>query len=688
MGFPVEKVRNIGFIAHIDAGKTTVTERVLFAAGRTYKLGDVDAGTATMDWMDQEKERGITITAAAATCYWKDCRINIIDTPGHVDFTAEVERSLRVLDGGVVIFDAVAGVQPQSETVWRQADRYNVPRICFVNKMDRVGADFVRTVDMIRHRLRAKPVPVQMPMGSNSTFEGVIDLMEEKALTFSDDLSQQPDEAPVPQKFQEEFQKFREAMVEKIAETDESLLIKYLEGETISTEELRAALRRATIGNSLVPVLCGTALRNRGIQPMLDAVTYYLPSPADVPPVRGVHPKTGAEVVRQASDDEPFAALAFKVVGDPFTGRMVYIRVYSGTARSGASVYNVTKGQRERMGRLMMMQANRREDVEEVHAGDIVATVGLKNTFTADTLCDESAQVSLESIRFPEPVLSVAVEPKSRADQDKLADALLRLSEEDPTFRIRHDQETGQTIISGMGELHLEVVVERMKREFGVQANVGAPRVAYREAITIGARAEGRFIRQTGGHGQYGHVWLEIEPQERGAGFAFESKIVGGKIPREYISGVEMGVKGAMESGVVAGYPVIDVKVNLVDGSYHEVDSSDMAFRMAGSIGVKEAMRQAHPVLLEPVMAIEVVTPGEFLGDILGDLNRRRAHVRNLEGHGDTQVVTAYVPLAEMFGYATEIRSMTQGRASYSMEFDHYAEVPEQVAREVVRKQQ
>ncbi len=684
----MEKVRNIGFIAHIDAGKTTVTERVLFAAGRTYKLGDVDAGTATMDWMDQEKERGITITAAAATCYWKDCRINIIDTPGHVDFTAEVERSLRVLDGGVVIFDAVAGVQPQSETVWRQADRYNVPRICFVNKMDRVGADFVRTVDMIRHRLRAKPVPVQMPMGSNSTFEGVIDLMEEKALTFSDDLSQQPDEAPVPQRFQEEFQKFREAMVEKIAETDERLLIKYLEGETISTEELRAALRRATIGNSLVPVLCGTALRNRGIQPMLDAVTYYLPSPADVPPMHGVHPKTGADVVRKASDSEPFSALAFKVVGDPFTGRMVYIRVYSGTARSGASVYNVTKGQRERMGRIMMMQANRREDVEEVHAGDIVATVGLKNTFTADTLCDESAQVILESIRFPEPVLSVAVEPRSRADQDKLADALLHLSEEDPTFRIRHDQETGQTIISGMGELHLEVVVERMKREFGVQANVGAPRVAYREAITTSARAEGRFIRQSGGHGQYGHVWLEIEPQERGAGFAFESKIVGGKIPREYISGVEMGVKGAMESGVVAGYPVIDVKVNLVDGSYHEVDSSDMAFRMAGSIGVKEAMRQAHPVLLEPVMAIEVVTPGEFLGDILGDLNRRRAHVRNLEGHGDTQVVTAHVPLAEMFGYATETRSMTQGRASYSMEFDHYAEVPEQVAREVVRKQQ
>ena len=683
----MERIRNIGFIAHIDAGKTTVTERVLFAAGRTYKMGNVDAGTATMDWMDQEKERGITITAAAATCQWGDYRINIIDTPGHVDFTAEVERSLRVLDGGVVIFDAVAGVQPQSETVWRQADRYHVPRICFVNKMDRVGANFVRTVDMIRHRLKAKPVPVQIPMGSNSTFEGVIDLMEGNALTFSGDISQPPDVSPVPEKYREGFLQYRDAMVERIAETDETLLIKYLEGEAISTEELRAALRRATISNSLVPVLCGTALKNQGIQPLLDAVTYFLPSPADVPPMHGLHPKTGGEEVRKAINEEPFSALAFKVMIDSYTGRLVYMRVYSGTARGGDMVYNATKGQRERMGRLMMMMANRREDVEEIHAGDIVAAVGLKNTFTGDTLCSESDPVILEAIRFPEPVLSVAVEPKSKADQEKLADALIKLGEEDPTFRVRYDQETGQTLVSGMGELHLEVVVERMRREFNVQVNVGRPRVAYREAITAPARAEGRLVRQTGGHGQYGHVWLEVEPLERGTGFVFENKIVGGKIPREYIPGVEQGAKGAMESGVVAGYPVIDVKVTLVDGSYHEVDSSDMAFRIAASMGMKEALRRAKPVLLEPVMAIEVVMPGDFLGEILGDLSSRRAHIRNMEGIGDTQVVTAHVPLSEMFGYATQIRSLTQGRANYTMVFDNYAEVPEHIASEVMHKQ-
>ena len=682
----MEEIRNIGFIAHIDAGKTTVTERVLFAAGRTYKLGDVDAGTTVMDWMDQERERGITITAAAATCFWNDYRINIIDTPGHVDFTAEVERSLRVLDGGVVIFDAVAGVQPQSETVWRQANRYRVPRICFVNKMDRVGADFARTVDMIRHRLQANPVPVQMPMGSNSTFNGVIDLLEEKALFYSGEGLQDPTIMPVPEEHREEFENFRSAMIEKVAETDESLLIKYLEGETITIEELRAALRRATISNALVPVLCGTALRSRGIPPLLDAITSYLPAPSDVPPIRGVHPKTGDEVVRSASDEEPFSALAFKIVTDPFTGRLVYIRVYSGTARSGATVYNATKGQRERMGRMMMMLANRREDVEELHAGDIAATVGLKNTFTGDTLCIEGGQVLLESIRFPQPVISVAIEPKGKVDQDKLTDALIKLSEEDPTFQIKHDQETGQTIISGMGELHLEVVVERMRREFNVQANVGRPRVAYREAISRSARGEGRFIRQTGGHGQYGHVWLEIEPQPRGAGFAFESKIVGGIIPREYIPAVEAGVKGALENGVVGGYPVIDVNVTLVDGSYHEVDSSEIAFRMAGSMALKDATRRADPVLLEPVMAIEVISPGEFLGEILGDLNGRRAHIRNVEGHGDTQVITAHVPLAEMFGYATQVRSLTQGRANHSMEFDHYAVAPASVTREVTRK--
>ncbi len=683
----MEQIRNIGFIAHIDAGKTTVTERVLFAAGRTYKMGNVDAGTTIMDWMDQEKERGITITAAAATCHWNDHRINIIDTPGHVDFTAEVERSLRVLDGGVVIFDAVAGVQPQSETVWRQADKYHVPRICFVNKMDRVGANFVRTVDMIRHRLKAKPVPIQLPMGSNSTFEGVIDLMEGKALTFSDDISQPPDVAPVPEKYMEGFLEYRDAMVERIAETDEPLLIKYLEGEAISTEELRAALRRATINNFLVPVMCGTALKNQGIQPLLDGITYFLPSPADVPPVHGIHPKTGGDEIRKPLDEEPFSALAFKVMMDSYTGRLVYMRVYSGTARGGEMVYNATKGKRERMGRLMMMMANRREDVDEIHAGDIVAAVGFKNTFTGDTLCGESAPVILEAIRFPEPVLSVAVEPKTKADQEKLTDALIRLGEEDPTFQTRYDQETGQTIISGMGELHLEVVTERMRREFNVQANVGKPRVAYREAITAHARAEGRLVRQTGGHGQYGHVWLEVDPQERGTGFVFENKIVGGKIPREYIPGVEQGAKGAMESGVVAGYQVIDVKVTLVDGSYHEVDSSDMAFRIAASMGMKEALRRAKPVLLEPVMAIEVVMPGDFLGEILGDLSSRRAHIRNLEGIGDTQVVTANVPLAEMFGYATQIRSLTQGRANYTMVFEQYAEVPDHIANEVMHKQ-
>ena len=687
MVFPIEKVRNMGFIAHIDAGKTTVTEQVLFLAGRTYKLGGVDEGTAVMDWMDQERERGITITAAAATCYWDDYRINIIDTPGHVDFTAEVERSLRVLDGGVVVFDAVAGVQPQSETVWRQADRYHVPRICFVNKMDRVGADFVRTVDMIRHRLRANPVPIQMPLGSNSSFQGVIDLLEEKALVYPGDGIQEPTILPVPEDHREEFLNFRNAMIEKIAETDEGLLIKYLEGESISSQELRAALRRSTISNTLVPVLCGSALRSRGIQPLLDAIAYYLPAPSDMPPVCGVHPKTGKEVLREVTDSEPFSALAFKVVTDPYTGRLVYLRVYSGTAGSGTSVYNATKGKRERMGRIMMMLANRREDVEELHAGDIAATVGLKNTFTGDTLCNEGSQVLLESIRFPEPVLSVAIEPRSKADQDKLSSSMTKLSEEDPTFQIRYDQETGQTIISGMGELHLEVVVERLRREFNLQANVGRPQVAYREAITASARAEGRFIRQTGGHGQYGHVWLEIEPQGRGSGFSFESRIVGGKIPREFIPAVEQGAKGALENGVVGGYPVIDVKVALVDGSYHEVDSSELAFRVAGSMAMREALRRASPVLLEPMMAIEVVTPGEFLGDILGELNGRRAHIRNLEGHGDTQVVTAHVPLAEMFGYATQLRSLTQGRASHSLEFDHYTEVPEATAREVVRGQ-
>ena len=681
----MDEIRNIGFIAHIDAGKTTVTERVLFLSGLTHKLGSVDEGTAVMDWMDQERERGITITSAAATTFWKEHRINVIDTPGHVDFTAEVERSLRVLDGGVVVFDAVAGVQPQSETVWRQADKYRVPRICFINKMDRVGANFQKTIDMIRHRLKANPVPIQMPIGSNSEFQGVVDILEEKALIYSEG-SILAEEAPIPEECREEYLNYRDALMEKVAETDESLLIKYLEGEEISSGELRSALRRSTIQNHIVPVLCGTALRNKGIQPLLDAIVDYLPSPLDVPPVTGVHPKTGEEMLREPGTDGPFSALAFKVVTDPYTGRLVYLRVYSGKVTSGSTVYNVTKGQRERMGRILKMFADRREEVSELQTGDIAATVGLKNTFTGDTLTAENSQVLLEAIRFPQPVISMAIEPRSKADQDRLTDALIKLAEEDPTFIMRFDQETGQTVISGMGELHLEVLVERLKREFSVQANIGKPRVSYRETITSAVRAEGRFVRQSGGRGQYGHVWLEVEPLERGAGFVFEDKIVGGTVPREYISAVRQGVRGTLENGIVGGYPVIDVKATLVDGSYHEVDSSEMAFRIAGGMGMREALRRAGSALLEPIMSVEVVTPGDFLGEILSDLSSRRSQINNMEGQGDTQMVSAYTPLAEMFGYATDLRSITQGRASYTMEFDHYQRVPDNIVQEVVRE--
>ncbi len=681
----MDEIRNIGFIAHIDAGKTTVTERVLFLSGLTHKLGSVDEGTAVMDWMDQERERGITITAAAATTFWKEHRINVIDTPGHVDFTAEVERSLRVLDGGVVVFDAVAGVQPQSETVWRQADKYRVPRICFINKMDRVGADFQRTMDMIRHRLKANPVPIQMPIGSNSEFQGVVDILEEKALIYSEG-SILAEEAPIPEEFREEYLNYRDALMEKVAETDESLLIKYLEGEEISSAELRSALRRSTIQNHIVPVLCGTALRTKGIQPLLDAIVDYLPSPLDVPAVTGVHPKTGEEMLREPGTDGPFSALAFKVVTDPYTGRLVYLRVYSGKVAGGSTVYNVTKGQRERMGRILKMFADRREEVGELQAGDIAATVGLKNTFTGDTLTADNAQVLLEAIRFPQPVISMAIEPRSKADQDRLTDALIKLGEEDPTFIMRFDQETGQTVISGMGELHLEVLVERLKREFSVQASIGKPRVSYREAITSAVRTEGRFVRQSGGRGQYGHVWLEVEPLERGAGFVFEDKIVGGSIPREYIPAVQKGIKDTLENGVVGGYPVIDIKAKLVDGTYHEVDSSEMAFRIAGGMGMREALRRAGSALLEPVMSVEVVTPGDFLGEILADLSSRRSQINNMEGQGDTQMVSAYTPLAEMFGYATDLRSITQGRASYTMEFDHYQRVPDNIVQEIVRE--
>lgn len=682
---PPERIRNMGFIAHIDAGKTTVTERVLFLTGITYKVGTVDEGTAVMDWMEQEQERGITITSAAATCYWKDFRINIIDTPGHVDFTAEVERSLRVLDGAVVVFESVAGVQPQSETVWRQADRYGVPRICFINKMDRAGANFPRTMDMIRQRLKANPVAVQIPLGSESGFKGVIDLIDETALVYEKERVHTSSCIPIPDQYKEECSKYRETMIEKVAETDDGLLEKYLNGQTPSKEELRSALRKATISNTIVPVVCGSAAKSWGVDPLADAITEYLPSPLDIPSVQGIEPKTEEPVTRETTESAPFSALAFKVMTDPYAGRLVYFRVYSGTAKSGESVYNATKGNTERMGRMLRMMANRREDVEQVYPGEIAATVGLKKTFTGDTLSDAQAPVILETIRFPEPVISVAVEPRSRSDQDKLTDSMLKLAEEDPTFQIRYDSETGQTIVSGMGELHIEVLVERLKREFNVHVNQGRPRVSYREAVTAPARAEGRFVRQSGGRGQYGHVWLEVEPGESGSGFKFENKIVGGVVPREYVSSVQAGVREALQNGVLAGYPVVDVKVVLVDGSYHDVDSSETAFKIAGSLGFKAAMKKGKPVLLEPVMALEVVCPGESLGDVLGDLNGRRARIRNIEGHGDTQVASADVPLSEVFGYATQLRSLTQGRASHTLEFDRYEQMPKELAKEMIQ---
>ena len=683
--FPIEHIRNIGFIAHIDAGKTTVTERVLYLAGRIHKVGGVDEGTTVMDWMPQEKERGITITAAATTCYWNDHRVNIIDTPGHVDFTAEVERSLRVLDGGIVVLDAVAGVQPQSETVWRQADRYNVPRICFVNKMDRMGASYERTIDSIKHRLKANPVPVQFPMGTDDTFDGVLDLLDGKALVYESHNGTEPHEGPIPQEYQDAFNRYREAMVEKIVETDEGLMIKYLEGEDIGANELRHALRQATISGRLVPVLCGTALSGRGVHPLLDAIIYYLPSPTDIPPVEGTLVKSGEAVIREARDDAHLSALAFKVTTDPFVGRLVYLRIYSGTVQTGASVINTTKDIRERMGRVLQMHANRRDELEEISAGNICAAVGLKNTFTGDTICTRDAPVILEPPQFPAPVLSVAIEPMTRADQDKLSEALTKLSEEDPTFEVFYNRETGQTLISGMGELHLEVLVERIRREFSVGALVGKPKVAYREAITSPVRQEGRFVRQTGGRGQYGHVWLEIEPRERGQGFLFENRIEGGVVPREYISAIEAGVKEALQNGPLAGYPLIDIRVAAVDGSYHPVDSSELAFKTAGSIALKDGVRKARPELLEPVMEIEVLTPEEFLGDVLGDLSSRRAQIRSIEGQEGIQVVRALMPLAETFAYTTTLRSVTQGRASYTMEFRFYEPVPETLIQNIIR---
>ena len=679
------KVRNIGFIAHIDAGKTTVTERVLFFTGRTYKIGEVHEGTAVMDWMAQERERGITITAAATQADWRGHRINIIDTPGHVDFTAEVERSLRVLDGGVVVFDAVAGVQPQSETVWRQADRYGVPRLCFVNKMDRMGADFDRTLDSIRHRLGATPIPVQYPIGAEDFYSGVVDLVEERAWFFDRSEPGLMTEGPIPQEMTEQVAGVREEMIERVAEKDDELLAMYLAGEPPTPNEIKAALRRATIGAQAVPVVCGSALQSLGVQLMLDAVIDYLPSPLDVPAVVGKHPQSGEEVERTADGDAPFAALAFKVVTDSYVGRLVYFRVYSGSIKAGATVYNSTKGVRERMGRILMMHANHREDVDGISAGEIAAAVGLKSTFTGETFCDERHPVVLEAIRFAEPVISVAIEPKTRAVQDKLTDALIKLAEEDPTFRVRYDQDTGQTVMSGMGELHLEILVDRLRREFHVEASVGKPQVAYREAITKKAEARGRYVRQTGGRGQYGDCELVLEPQAPGAGFTFENRIVGGSVPREFVPGIQRGAREALDTGVVAGYPVMDVKVSLVDGSFHAVDSSEMAFRIAASMAVKEALRRAGSVLLEPMMELQVITPGDYLGDVLGDLGARRGRIKAMEGEGNTQVLEADVPLVEMFGYATDLRSSSQGRATFSMEFGRYEEAPASMIQAVAK---
>ena len=694
--FELDKVRNIGIIAHIDAGKTTTTERILFYTGRTYKIGEVHEGTATMDWMPQEQERGITITSAATTAQWKlgetVYRINIIDTPGHVDFTVEVERSLRVLDGGVVVFDGVAGVEPQSETVWRQADKYNVPRICFVNKMDRTGASFERCVEMIVSRLGAKPAVIQLPIGAEDTFKGTVDLLTMRATIYNDDLGKDIRETAIPEHLVAAAEQARAALVEAIAETDDELTLLYLEGEELSVEELKRGLRKATIEGKLVPVLCGAALKNKGVQKLLDAVVEYLPSPLDRPAVQGTLPgqvlgEEGVEVMtREVSDSAPFTGLVFKIVADPYVGKLAYFRVYSGTIDKGSYVLNSTRGQRERLGRILQMHANHREDIDTVYAGDIAAMVGPKQSFTGDTICDPDHPIVLESIRFPEPVVELAIEPKTKADQDKMAIALNRLSEEDPTFRVYTDQETGQTIIKGMGELHLEVIVDRMRREYKVEANQGKPQVSYRETITAPADVETRFVRQTGGKGQYAHVKIKFEPQQPGGGFEFVNAIVGGTIPREYIPAVEQGIKEAMQTGVMAGYPVVDLKATLYDGSFHEVDSSEMAFKIAASMSLKDGVRKGRPQLLEPIMKVETTTPEDFLGTVLGDLNARRGRVEGMEARGNAQVVRAFVPLATMFGYTTDLRSATQGRATSSMEFDHYEALPDALAKEIIEK--
>jgi len=681
----MEKIRNIGIVAHIDAGKTTTTERILFYTGRTHRIGEVDEGSATMDWMIQERERGITITSAATTCQWRHHSINIIDTPGHVDFTAEVERSLRVLDGAVVILSAVEGVQPQSETVWRQADRYGVPRIVLINKMDRTGADFFRTLEMMRDRLGAHAVPVQLPVGAEDAFEGVVDLIHMTAIIYTDDLGTRSDQVDIPEALRPLAEQYREKLVEAAAELDDRLTEKYLEGTPLTEDEITGALRKGTIKAQIIPVLCGTAFRNKGVQPLLDAVVTYLPSPLDVPPMEGKNPKTDAVETRAPDPKAPFSSLAFKIVTDPFVGKLTYFRVYSGRLEAGSYVYNATRGVKERVSRLLQMHANHREDIHEVSAGNVVAAVGLKETTTGDTLCDEAKPIVLESIKFPEPVISVAVEPKTKADEEKLGASLAKLAEEDPTFKVRFDPETAQTIISGMGELHLEIITDRLLREFKVEANVGRPQVAYRETIRKPAKGEGRYIRQTGGRGQYGHALLEVEPLPRGTGIEFVDKIHGGRIPREYIPAIQAGMREAAEGGVLAGYPMVDVRATLTDGSYHEVDSSEIAFKIAGSMAFKSAVEQASPVLLEPMMKVEAVTPEQYMGDVIGDLNARRGRIMAMEQRGVLRIIQAEVPLSEMFGYATALRSNTQGRATYTMEFSHYEEVPKSIAETLVK---
>ncbi|NTW72138.1 MAG: elongation factor G [Eubacteriaceae bacterium] len=682
--FSLAMTRNIGIMAHIDAGKTTTTERILFYSGVTHKIGEVHEGAATMDWMEQEQERGITITSAATTCQWNKHRINIIDTPGHVDFTVEVERSLRVLDGAVAVFCAKGGVEPQSETVWRQADKYEVPRMAYINKMDILGADFFNVIDMMKDRLKANAVPIQLPIGKEDHFAGIIDLVEMKAIIYKDDEGKIVEVVEIPEDMKELAVEYREKLVEAISDTDEELMMKYLEGEELTKDEIIKGIRKATVAVTMIPVLCGSSYKNKGVQPMLDAVVAYMPSPLDIPAIKGINPKTGEEDDRPASDEEPFSALAFKIMTDPFVGKLTFFRVYSGVMNSGSYVYNSTKGKKERVGRILQMHANHRQEIEKVYTGDIAAAVGFKDTTTGDTLCIDSAPIILESMVFPEPVISVAIEPKTKAGQEKMGVALSKLAEEDPTFRTFTDAETGQTIISGMGELHLDIIVDRMLREFKVEANVGKPQVAYRETIRDKVRVEGKFARQSGGRGQFGHVWIELEPQEAGKGYEFVNKVVGGSIPKEYIAPVDQGIREAMENGVLAGYPVLDFKVTLVDGSYHEVDSSEMAFKIAGSMAFKDGCRKARPVILEPIFKIEITVPEDYMGDVIGDLNSRRGRIEGMEPRSGAQVIRGFVPLSEMFGYATDLRSRTQGRGVYSYEFSHYEEVPKSVSEKII----